>query len=170
MSAALPYGAREIIALRNTGKRPADMVLVSLIGPLREINPVVVAQANRAYDWRFLADLEVLLVANSGITSAPLRRLTTAFAKLTTGFVGVWIADMQAGAWQGARRLHPLPIADCLELAGIGFDGSRDEALALIAKRAKARAIENASRWPDEFAALATSGLRSMFGSHWGAA
>lgn len=47
---SMPYGAQEIADLRAIGKRPADMVLVSLIGPLRELNPVVVARPERRYD------------------------------------------------------------------------------------------------------------------------
>lgn len=61
----IPHGAAEIVALRKAGKRPADLVLVSLVGPLRgEGNPQVIAKASRHYDWRFLVGLEVMLVAN----------------------------------------------------------------------------------------------------------
>lgn len=60
MSGHLPYGAQAIAELRSNRKRPADMVLVSLIGPLHEINPVVMARPDKRYDWRFLAGLEVI--------------------------------------------------------------------------------------------------------------
>ena len=63
----LPYGGREIADLRGQGKCPADMVILSLIGPLREKNPVLVAKPERAYDWRFLVGLEVMVAWNCAV-------------------------------------------------------------------------------------------------------
>lgn len=93
----LPYGAAEIVALRTGGKRPADMVLVSLIGPLREINPVVIANPSRSYDWRFLVGLSVLVVAKSVTTKADVKRVTDALLALPTHYLGLWLADLQNG-------------------------------------------------------------------------
>lgn len=94
---AVPYGAQEIIDNRMIGKRPADMVLVSLVGPLREANPVVVAKPGRAYDWRFLARLEVLIVVSSAIDRGAVKRVVDAVLPHKPDYLGVWFADRQAG-------------------------------------------------------------------------
>lgn len=94
---AVPYGAQEIINNRMIGKRPADMVLVSLVGPLREVNPVVVAKPGRAYDWRFLARLEVLIVASTAIDRGAVKRVVDAVLPHRPGYLGVWFADRQVG-------------------------------------------------------------------------
>ncbi len=97
MTAELPYGAAEIITTRKAGKKPADMILVSLVGPLREQNPVVVARAEKAYDWRFLTRLEVLIVATTSTSKASLARLVESILPHKPSYVGVWFADRQAG-------------------------------------------------------------------------
>jgi hypothetical protein len=54
----MPYGAMPILKAREQGKRPAGMVLISMIGPLSgEINPVVVADQPVSYDWRWIRGL-----------------------------------------------------------------------------------------------------------------
>ncbi len=97
MTADLPYGAAEIIATRKAGKKPADMILISLVGPLREQNPVVVARAEKAYDWRFLTRLEVLIVATTATSKASLARLVESILPHKPAYIGVWFADRQAG-------------------------------------------------------------------------
>lgn len=94
---AVPYGAQEIIDTRMIGKRPADMVLVSLVGPLRELNHVVVAKPGRSYDWRFLARLEVLIVASTAIDRGAVKRVVDAVLPHKPGYLGVWFADKQDG-------------------------------------------------------------------------
>ena len=94
---AVPYGAQEIIDTRMIGKRPADMVLVSLVGPLRELNHVVVAKPGRAYDWRFLARLEVLIVASTAIDRGAVKRVVDAVLPHKPEYLGVWFADRQVG-------------------------------------------------------------------------
>lgn len=124
----LPYGANEIVALRRQGKRPADMILVSLIGPLRrEVNPQVIAKPGRAYDWRFLVGLDVLLVASAEIEKADVRRVADAIAAESPAYLGVWFGDKQQGqhiAWgrfrpksKAAKRMFAF---DKKEFSGIG--------------------------------------------------
>jgi twinkle protein len=109
MTAALPYGAAEIVAARQAGNRPADVVLVSIIGPLREINPVVIAKPNRAIDWRFLVDLDVLLVADSTTDGAAVRRTVSDLAAVKPSWLGLWLADVQDGAEVRKNRKHCRP-------------------------------------------------------------
>lgn len=97
MAANLPYGAAEIVANRSAGKRPAEMVLVSLIGPLRENQPVVVVKPGRAYDWRFLVGLEAMIVADSTTAKGDVRAVLKALLALPTEYLGVWLADQQTG-------------------------------------------------------------------------
>ena len=93
----LPFGAAEILDLRKAGKRPADMVVVSLIGPLREANPVIVASPLRSYDWRFLVDLPVLVVANADTPQTAVRSVLDALKALPTLSLSLWFADHQNG-------------------------------------------------------------------------
>jgi hypothetical protein len=54
----MPYGAKPILEARKQGKRPKDMILISMVGPLQdEINPVVVVSPNKSYDWRWIRGL-----------------------------------------------------------------------------------------------------------------
>jgi hypothetical protein len=102
MSLPMPYGGSEIAMNRSAGKRPADMVLVSMIGPLGEKNPVVVAKPGRSYDWRFLVGLDVLVVADSKTDKPSVRRVLDGLLALPTEYLGVWIADRNNGfnvAW-----------------------------------------------------------------------
>ena len=50
----LPYGAKTILEARINGQRPADLLIVSLVGAVDESNPVIVAKPDAKYDWRFL--------------------------------------------------------------------------------------------------------------------
>ena len=67
------------------------------MGPLREANPVVVAKPGRAYDWRFLARLEVLIVVSSAIDRGAVKRVVDAVLPHKPDYLGVWFADRQAG-------------------------------------------------------------------------
>ena len=95
---ALPYNGAQILELRKQGKRPADMLLVSLIGWLGSPNPCVLAHADRAYDWRFLSGLDVLLVADSKINSQQVKATVDAILAQRPEYLGLWIADRQEGA------------------------------------------------------------------------
>jgi len=98
MSTQLPYGAAEIVALRSAGKRPADMVLISLVGPLHgETNPVVIAKPGHRYDWRFLSGLECLVVTDSTQPKPAVRELMDQLKALRTDYLGLWVADRQHG-------------------------------------------------------------------------
>ena len=98
MAGQLPYGAAEIIALRSTGKRPADLMLVSMIGLLHdETNPVIVAKLGRQYDWRFMAGLECLVVVDSTQPKVAIREIADQLKALPVTYLGLWFADRQQG-------------------------------------------------------------------------
>lgn len=124
----MPYGGKEIADLRAKAKRPADMVLVSLIGPLREPNPTIISQPQRIYEWEFLKDLDVLLVVRSDIEKAQVKRVADAILAVDPNYLGVWFADKQNGVNAAFGCWHPtskscrmMGIADRRGLAGIGL-------------------------------------------------
>lgn len=176
MTGQLPYGAAEIVTLRQAGKRPADMVLVSLVGPLKgERNHLIVARPERTYDWRFLVGLEVLLVCKTDT-----QHLVPTVRAIDAGnpaSLSVWFADQQDGvnvlidgyrpATKPGRRMSCAQRAD---LAGLGSDHPRSECLALIAQQTKARAMGNAGKFDAALLASAQVGFQHIFGGAWGAA
>lgn len=100
MTLDLPYGAREIAWARANGQRPAEMLLVSLIGPLPgERNPIVLARPERNYDWRWAAGLEMLIVADSTTDPRRVKRTLEALERLDPlpDYLGLWLADKQSG-------------------------------------------------------------------------
>lgn len=60
----LATNADKILAARLRGMKPADMVIVSLVGPVAAENPVVLAEALDAYDWRWVRGLDVCMYLN----------------------------------------------------------------------------------------------------------
>lgn len=91
----LPYGARPIVEARLQGKRPADMLIVSLVGHVDEVNPVVVADPLKTYDWRFVIGLDVCIFARPGVRFDPVVRELYSHA---ANIVGVWDVQSQEGA------------------------------------------------------------------------
>jgi len=176
MAAQLPYGAAEIVALRTAGKRPADLLLISLVGPLSgETNPAIVAKPGRSYDWRFLVGLDVLIVA----TTSTLYLASLAKEIETAGLasLSVWFADQQDGInvlidgyrpqTKSGRRMG---VAQRVTLAGLGTSESSSECLHRIAGEVKRRAMANADRFDAALVDMGTNGFRRTFGAAWGAA
>lgn len=175
MAAQLPYSAAEIVAMRSAGKRPADLLLISLVGPLHETNPVIIAQPSRGYDWRFVVALPVLIVAT---TDTPhLAGIVKAIEAETPATLSVWFADQQDGInvlidghrprTKTGRRMG---VAQRVTLAGLGSNVSASDCMQLIAGQVKRRAMENANRFDAALVGMATAGFRRIFGAAWGAA
>jgi hypothetical protein len=172
----LPYGAAEIVALRTAGKRPADMILVSLIGPLAgETNPVLIAKPERSYDWRFLVGLEVTVIVQ---TSTPnLAGIVKAIQAITPTTLSVWFAEQQDGINVVIDSYTPksksgrrMALQQRITLAGIGSMQSREACLAKIASEAKRQAMANSDQFDAALIEAAHAGFRRMFGQTWGAA
>lgn len=54
----MPTGASQILAARQRGMRPADLILVSTVGPLTcEANPVVLVKTHCRYVWHWVRGL-----------------------------------------------------------------------------------------------------------------
>lgn len=175
MAAHLPYGAAEIVALRSTGKRPADMLLISLIGPLRETNPVIVAQPSRSYDWRFLVALPTLIVASTDTPN--LAGIVKAIDAAAPSSLSVWFADRQDGInvlFDGCRPQtkagRRMGVVQRVKLAGLGSSETASDCLQQIAEQVKRRAMANADQFESALVEMATDGFRRTFGAAWGAA
>ncbi len=176
MAAQLPYGAAEIVALRSAGKRPADTLLVSLVGPLNgETNPAIIARPERAYDWRFAVGLSLIVIARTD--TQHLAGTVKAIAEVEPAGLSVWFAEQQDGvnvlidgyrpSTKTGRRMGPQQRAS---LAGLGSASGRAECLQQIAGQVKRRAMENADRFDVALVEMATAGFRRTFGAAWGAA
>ena len=171
----LPYGAREIAELRSTGQRPADLVLISFLGPLRESNPVIVAQPSRSYDWRFLVGLHVAAVVETDTPN--ISGIVKAIEAGKPASLSVWFADKQDGVNVALYGYRPrtksgrrMGIMQRVAWAGLGTDKPANECLVLIARQAKRRAVENADRFDAALVEMAHAGFRRIFGKTWEAA
>ena len=170
----IPYGGAEILSLRQSGKRPADTVLVSLIGPLRELNPVVIAKPERSYDWRFLANLSVMIVGTT--QTEKLSYTVKLIEEVGPERFSVWFADQQDGinvvidSWRPHSKIgRRMGLDQRARYAGLGSVVPADECLKQIAQQAKRRAVENAGRFDSALAEFAQGGFRKIFGAAWGA-
>ncbi len=93
----IPYGASVIIEQRKSGKRPADMVLVSLVGALRgENNPVVIVR-DADNDFRFLRDLETMIVCDMGTPRELVKRVADDIVAVEPAYAGIWWRDKGDG-------------------------------------------------------------------------
>lgn len=61
MTKLLPANAQAILDARMKGFKPADMVIVSMVGPVGSDNPTVFAKDGEKYDWRWVRGLTVCL-------------------------------------------------------------------------------------------------------------
>lgn len=88
----LPTGSKPIVEARIAGKRPADLLIVSMVGRVPETNPVILADGD---DWRFLEGLEVCVFTKRG---KPFRELCKQIA--FNGPKSLWLWDVEN--WEGA--------------------------------------------------------------------
>lgn len=168
----LPYGAREISELRSTGHRPADLVLISFVGPLSESNPVIVAQPSRSYDWRFLVGLHVAAVVKTDTPNVA--AIVKAIDGANPATLSVWFADKQDGVNVAIDGYRPrtkssrrMGIMQRVAWSGLGTDKPVSECLLLIASQTKRRAMENAGRFDAALVEMAHAGFRCIFGKAW---
>lgn len=103
MSLPLADNAARILQARLKGMRPADMVIVSLNGPVRTPNPFVVAKPAMAYDWRWARGLDVCIYAKDGDDWPDLAK---SIALARPDYLSLWNPDEQWGA-----KLYLIPTA-----------------------------------------------------------
>lgn len=89
----LPTGAKPIVDARIAGKRPDDLLIVSLVGRLNgERNPVVLADGD---DWRFIEGMQVCLFARKG---TPFQQRAAEVAFYGPKWLGLWDVENHEGA------------------------------------------------------------------------
>lgn len=101
MTAALAINAPAILAARMKGLKPADMVIVSLVGPVGAENPTVFAKPEGEYDWRWVRGLDVCLYLHDDQEWAELLK---AIALNRPAFLNLW---SHAGQWGAKVYLVP---------------------------------------------------------------
>jgi hypothetical protein len=103
----IPLGATPIVEARKKGLKPAQMVLVSLMGRLNEKNPTVYAHPGKEYDWLWARGLQVCIYTTPDANWRPVAR---AIASQRPSFLGLWDVSRLEGA-----DVHLFPNIDDLE-------------------------------------------------------
>lgn len=91
----LATNALKILELRKRGYKPDEMILVSLVGKIDELNHTVYAVAKNEYDWSWCKGLDICVYASSGVDWLPTIK---AIADAKPHFLAVWDIDRKEGA------------------------------------------------------------------------
>lgn len=91
----IPHGAQRIIDARNKGMKPAELVLVSLIGRLNEANPCVYADPRREYEWFWTRGLQLCIFASAEVNWRP---VALSIKRQSPSSLYLWDADRREGA------------------------------------------------------------------------
>lgn len=63
----IPNGAQAVIDARKKGFKPAELLVVSLIGRVDELNHTIHANPTASYDWRWVVGLKACIFTRAGI-------------------------------------------------------------------------------------------------------
>lgn len=88
-------GAQSILDARTKGMRPAEMILVSLIGRINEPNHTVYANHKAQYEWQWVRGLQICIYTSPEVDWRPIAR---SIASERPSFLGIWDADNRQGA------------------------------------------------------------------------
>lgn len=91
----IPANAKPIVEARMRGLKPADLILVSLIGRINEVNHTVYANRRNDYDWKWARGLQVCIFTSPSVEWKPVAR---SIASERPSFLGLWDADNLEGA------------------------------------------------------------------------
>lgn len=91
----LPNGADAVIAARKKGMKPAELLIVSLVGKVGEANHTIYANEKAEYDWRWLVGLQVCLYVNN---ATQWRDTLAAIAKCRPQLLCLYNVDQFKGA------------------------------------------------------------------------
>jgi len=111
MGMTLPSGAGQILAIRKSGKRPADMVIVSNVGKLPFENPIVTIDGIQEYDWRWLVNLPFIFYGSVDVNLlSHLENVCKALKDRLPKSLLIWDSDHNEGfsAWYlpNAETIH----------------------------------------------------------------
>lgn len=111
-------GADSIIKERMRGFRPADTVVVSLVGPFAVQNPTVLPEIGKQYDWRWIKGLDVALLIASSIDW---KQIAFDIKQAGPEYLCVWDIHTHRGAQVVWRPYQTKPEAFSFELRGWHF-------------------------------------------------
>lgn len=103
----LPSGAEAVIESRKRGLKPAEMLVVSLVGKTGESNHTVYANPTADYDWRWLVGLDACLYVRD---SLPWKPIALQIARVRPRWLGVFDVDRFKGA-----DAYALPLSEDIE-------------------------------------------------------
>ena len=86
--------AQPILDAREKGFKPAELILISMIGRLNESNHTVYASPSKQYDWAWARGLKVCIYAAPGVQW---RGVLHAIASVSPSWLGLWDADRHEG-------------------------------------------------------------------------
>lgn len=90
----IPHGAQEIIDANKANKRPGELIIVSLVGQLQEMNKTLIADGPD-YDWRFVFGLDICIFSRPGKQTVP---TAMAIGRNLPGRLMVWDVENKEGA------------------------------------------------------------------------
>lgn len=91
----LPMGAKPILDARLRGQRPAEMLIVSLIGKTDELNHHVFANPAGDYDWRWIVGLDACIYVRPGVNW---QAMAMQIARAKPRWLGLYDVDRFEGA------------------------------------------------------------------------
>ena len=101
-----PTGAQKIIDARRKGMKPAEMIIISLIGRVAEQNHQVYVNSDSEYDFRWCVDLSICIYINQ---KSNWKAITKAVALQKPKWLGMYCQDRFKGT-----DIHLMPTADDL--------------------------------------------------------
>lgn len=90
-----PNGAQQVIDARKKGFKPAELLIISLIGKANEINHTVYAASGGDYDWRWMVGISACIYVKPGVIWKP---LALSVAKANPSWLGVYDVELFKGA------------------------------------------------------------------------
>lgn len=98
-------GAERIIKDRMRGYRPADAVIVSMVGRTGFANPTILPAAGQRYDWRWIVGLDVVLCISR---KTAWRELALEVKLAGPEHLRLWDVENQRGAEVYWRPIFPV--------------------------------------------------------------
>ena len=95
MSIMLATNAQKIVELRKRGYKPNEMIIVSLVGKVDELNHTIFANPKLEYDWEWCKGLEVCIFASSAVDWL---KTVDSISKVNPAFLALWDIDRYEGS------------------------------------------------------------------------
>ena len=90
----IAINAQPILDARRRGLKPAELILVSLVGRINEVNHTVYATANGNYNWQWVRGIAICIFATSAVDWRPVAR---SIARARPSHLYLWDVDREEG-------------------------------------------------------------------------